>query len=86
MDFKRPKSSRKRLNSQQVQWPAANKDILKLFTLSRTNQILRGGHSLIFEKKEAAFKEQGRVRLISFFSYRPPIITDKSIFIIVRYR
>ena len=31
-----------------IQWPASSKDILKLFTLSRTNQILRG-RSPVFE-------------------------------------
>ena len=53
MSSKRPRSSRGRRKGHgprgpQIQWPASSKDILKLFTLSRTNQILRG-RSPIFE-------------------------------------
>ena len=58
MEFKRPRSSRRRLRPPKIQWPASNKDILKLFTLSRTNQILRG-RSPILQDKEGEFKDQG---------------------------
>ena len=57
MEFKRPRRSQVR--QPQIQWPpASNKDILKLFALSRTNQILKGC-SHIFEDKEVEFKDQG---------------------------
>ena len=77
MEFKHPRSSRQKLHSEKIQWPAAsNKDILKLFTLSRTHQIL-SGNSRIFEdnNKEGASKDQGANEAKSKFEEAPEIIS-----------
>ena len=76
MEFKHPRSSRQKLHSEKIQWPAAsNKDILKLFTLSRTHQIL-SGNSLIFENnKEGASKDQETRK----FEEAPKILSTKDV-------
>ena len=79
MEFKRPRNSRQRLHSEKIQWPAAsNKDILKLFTLSRTHQIL-SGNSRIFadSNKEGELKDQGPNEARSKFEGTPEIISTK---------
>ena len=79
MEFKHPRNSRQKLHSEKIQWPAAsNKDILKLFTLSRTHQIL-SGNSRIFEdnNKEGELKDQGANEARSKFEEAPEIISTK---------
>ena len=78
MESKRPRSSRRRLRPPKIQWPASNKDILKLFTLSRTHQIL-SGNSRIFadSNKEGALKDQGAHEDRRKFDKAPEIISTK---------
>ena len=79
MEFKHPRNSRQKLHSEKIQWPAAsNKDILKLFTLSRTHQIL-SGNSRIFadSNKEGASKDQGAHEDRRKFDKAPEIISTK---------